>query len=220
MRNKYKNELLLILFPIASIIMTAVLYSIMPDQIPAGYTLKGMVSHYTDKSAIVFIIPVLSLFFYLYFLLVPIIDRQHDSYERFRRAYTIMRLTGTFALFLINAAYILNIFYPDRVELVIAFKAIIAVGLLFFGDKLPKVKRNHFIGVVNPWTLKSEIVWLKTQRFTGTLMFSFSIVLLILSFINLDWTNAVYMALILIIVLAPHIYSANTFYQKINPKRR
>jgi uncharacterized membrane protein len=214
MRNKLFKEIILAVFPLASVVITAALYGIMPGNIPSEYSLTGAVEDYTAKSFIVFLIPLLSVFLYLYFLIVPHLDRQHDSYERFRRAYGMLRLIGGAVLLLINAAYILNVFYPGRVELVIALKVIISVGLLFIGDRLPKVKRNHFIGYVNPWTIRSEAVWQKTMRFSGGLMFITAIVMLILSFINIAWVNAVYAAFMVSLLLVPHIYSANIFYQR------
>lgn len=214
MNSRIQREILLLLFPISSIIVTAILYSFMPEQIPASFTLLGNVASYTELSAVVFIVPVLSVFYYLYLLIVPMIDKERESYDRFKRAYNIMRLAGGAALAIINAIYILAIFYPNSIELFIALKVGIAVGLLFFGDRLPQVKRNHFIGVVNPWTLKSNYVWQVTQRFTGKLMFGTAIILLVLSFFNLLWVNAAYIAIVVSLLIAPHIYALNSFYVK------
>ncbi len=214
MNKKLEKELILILFPVTSILLTALLYGIMPDTIPVSFGLTGQVLKYTDKSAIVFLIPVLSLFFYLYMLIVPYIDKYRESYFRFSRAYNTIRLSGNAALLIINGIFILNIFFPNRIELIIAFKVGIAVGILLFGDRLPKIKRNCFVGVVNPWTLRSDYVWCKTQRFTGRLMFVAAIALLIMSFVNLNWVNAIYMSLVLALLIAPHIYSAKIFYEK------
>lgn len=216
MSKRIERELLLLLIPISSIILTAVLYALMPDKIPVSYALSGRVIGYADKSLAVFLLPVLSLFFYLYLLVVPKIDIVRDSYTRFERGYTIMRLSGGLALLVINALYVLNIFFPDRIEVIIAFKAIVAVGLMFFGDRLPQVKRNHFIGVVNPWTLRSNNVWMLTQRFTGKLLFGTGFVLFIFSFANMPFVNAAYIAILVGLMIAPHIYSVNKFYRKVD----
>ena len=132
-----------------------------------------------------------------------------------------MRLIVSVTLFLINSAYLLVIFYPHRMELFIAVKVILSVALMFIGDRLPKVKRNYFIGVVNPWTLRNAAVWSKTQRFTGRLVFYTSIIMLLLSFINLEWSNAVYFALIVFMIFVPHLYAAKAYFNKtINSDRR
>jgi hypothetical protein len=52
------------------------------------------------------------------------------------------------------------------------------------------------------------------MRFSGGLMFITAIVMLILSFINIGWVNAVYAAFMVSLLLVPHIYSANIFYQR------
>lgn len=215
MMNKSRlQEILLIVLPVLAIIITATLYSRMPNQIPANYALSGEVSKYTEKSFIVFLIPVLSLFYYLYFLIIPKIDLHKENYQVFRNAYNILRLAGGVFLFVANIVYLASIFHPNKSEWVIALKVFIAITLLFFGDRLPKIKRNHFLGVVNPWTLRSKVVWYKTQRFTGKFVVGIACMLLILSFFNYEWINAIYFSLLLVMIIMPHIYSVNKYFVK------
>lgn len=210
------QELILFMLPVLSIVITAVLYHRMPDKIPAGYALSGQVSQYTSKSLAIFIIPILSLLYYIYLLLVPRIDAKRDNYTVFQRPYNVFRFTGGSALLMINLIYIASIFYPNRSEWAIAFKVFLAVSLLFFGDRLPKVKKNHFIGVINPWTLRSNAVWHRTQRFTGKFIVITAIILLLISFISIEWVNAIYASLLLVLLILPHIYSANIYFVRKN----
>ena len=210
--KRARQEILLVSIPIVSIIFTAIIYAFLPDKVPASYHLSGQVASFSDKSPMIFLLPGLAVAMYLYFYIVPFIDPSRKSYEKFRDSYVKMRFYLEASLLIINLVYILSAYYPYSLELVIAVKVGVAVGLMLFGDRLPKIKPNYFIGVVDPWTLASPEVWGKTQRFTGKLMFIISFMLLVLSFISRDWSNAAYMALILVLLLAPHIYAGNAFY--------
>ena len=42
--------------------------------------------------------------------------------------------------------------------------------IALLGNVMGKVRRNFFVGIRTPWTLKDTRVWARTHRFTGRLM--------------------------------------------------
>ncbi len=61
----------------------------------------------------------------------------------------------------------------------------IALGSLFviLGYFLPQVPQNKFVGVRTKWSLKSDIVWQKSQRFAGIGMVICGFILIIFAIV-------------------------------------
>lgn len=83
--------------------------------------------------------------------------------------------------------------------------------LIIVGNYMPKVKQNYFLGIKLPWTYADEENWNKTHRFAGRLWVFGGIFMLANYFIGFE--SAV-LWVILVIVLAPSIYSWVYFLKK------
>lgn len=213
-KNKLFGEIIIFLLPVISLLSLIFVYKYLPNRVPISLDFKGNVDGFSSNKAILFALPILSFILYAYFMIMPRIDIQRENYKRFAKPYWIMRISWMFVMLVLNILYILQTFYPNKILIISAGKAMIALGILLFGDKLPKIKKNHFIGVVNPWTLRSDIVWQKTQRFTGKFMFGCALLMFVLAFINQVWSNALFISLIALIIVLPNVYSINNFYVK------
>jgi len=211
--NKKLNELILMLFPIMAFVVTAILYAKIPDMIPSGYNLEGLATGLSEKSFIVFLIPIVSLFIYFYFMIIPKIDIERVSYKKSSITYNRLRYLMAIGITIINVVYLINLFNIDNPIVFVALKATFAVILFLIGDRLPKIKRNFFIGVVNAWTVSDNIVWMRTHRFTGFLACTISLILFILAFINTIWSTALYCSLIFVLVVVPHIYALEHYHK-------
>jgi len=99
---------------------------------------------------------------------LPSADPLRRSFKAFRREYDglILLLLG---FFLLMQAMVLAWNLGARFE----FSRILApgVGLLcyYLGSIMPRMERNHFMGIRTPWTLSSDRVWRATHRHAGYL---------------------------------------------------
>lgn len=91
----------------------------------------------------------------------------------------------------------------------------VPLGIMFvvFGNYMPKCKQNHTIGVKVTWALRNEENWNKTHRFTGRLWVFGGFLLLATLLVPTENIMYVFFLLILIMAVAPVIYSY-VYYRK------
>jgi len=56
---------------------------------------------------------------------------------------------------------------------------LIGLFLFFFGNLMPKVPKNMFVGIRTPWTIANELVWERTHRLGGWLFVTGGIVMIL-----------------------------------------
>ena len=88
-----------------------------------------------------------------------------------------------------------------------AIPLLLGVLFLTIGNYLPKVVQNSTMGVRIYWTLHNEENWRKTHRFAGRLWVIGGVVMLLTVLLPIPWMFAVMLLDILVMVLAPVIYS-------------
>lgn len=148
----------------------------LPDEIPAHYGIDGVVDRWGSKYEC-FIFPFLTLPFGG-LMLGTAKAASMKVWEGTGSGRRAVLVSGVVGLLLFNA---LNYFFLytswAKVESLGNIPEIglrttfFVVGILFIvlGAMMPFVKRNHWFGVRTKWTLGSETVWRKTQRFGGIL---------------------------------------------------
>ncbi len=89
----------------------------------------------------------------------------------------------------------------------------IGFGLLFalLGNYMPKLPRNWFFGIRNPWTLSSETVWRKTQIFGGWLFVLSGLAIIVCSLLKINPFIPLFGALLVILPLAGILYPFRLF---------
>jgi len=129
---------------------------------------QGNVDGYLSKNIALFFIPVFSLFLWLLFLILPIIDPYKKNLAQFRPNFNIfIVLFFTFFAYL----YFLTIFWNLGFRFNLIRYLSPAFAVLFFdtGILISRSKRNWFIGIRTPWTLSSDKIWAKTHHLGGKL---------------------------------------------------
>lgn len=84
-----------------------------------------------------------------------------------------------------------------------------AMGLMFvfIGNYLPKCRYNHTLGIKLPWTFSSEENWNATHRFGGRVWMVGGVILTLSAFLPGEWSVAVMLLAIGILVVIPTVYS-------------
>lgn len=149
----------------------------------------------------IYLIPVLTLIFYVAFLVIPKIEVYQKNIEHFADQFWGFKVVFVFVMGVIYVATLLpNLGYWGATDPTLII--IPAIGLLFFyvGYMLNFTKRNYFIGIRTPWTLADEKIWEKTNKLAGQLFW----VCGILAFVSLIAPGDVR----LLIIIVPVIFVA------------
>ena len=91
------------------------------------------------------------------------------------------------------------------------------VGLLmaFLGNNMNSIKPNYFAGIRLPWTLSDDDNWRRTHRLAGKLWFAGGLMIVILGLlIPTHSFLPFFIAIILILVVIPAVYSYRIFRSK------
>ena len=117
--------------------------------------------------------------------------------------------------------YLLTVFWNIGTRFNMSQFVIPALGILFYyiGILAENAKRNWFIGIKNPWTLSSEVVWDKTHKIGGKL-FKFAGLTAFLGIIFPK--SAIFFVIIPVISVAVYtlIYSYFEYQKETNPSDR
>jgi uncharacterized membrane protein len=75
---------------------------------------------------------------------------------------------------------------------------------LLVGNWLPRVRPNFFVGIRTPWTISSDVVWRRTHRVAGRLLFASGLgSALALAVLPAGWSFPVVLLLATAALLAP-----------------
>ena len=208
-----KKDWYILLLILATLIFGLIVYPDLPEQVPRHWNIHGEVDGWMDKSFAVWFFPVLNLGLYALFLVLPQLDPRRENYRRFSRAYRIIRiLILLFMLLIYLVTLLVALGYPLQVDTFVRF----AVSLLFLllGNYMGKIKHNYFLGIRTPWTLANEEVWRITHRFAAPLWVGAGALGMALSFFRSPWSAYVFFGAIILVALAPAVYSY-LLYRKI-----
>ena len=195
-----------------AVILAIVGILIMPDTIPTHFGPSGEPDAWGSKFTVLLYPAILVL---VTVLAVPMIklDPKQDNYERFSKYYYNFFLG--FALFFLAM---------EAANIAIAIGAAINVGsiicfvtgvLMFFvGNMMPKIKQNFFFGIKTPWALTDEENWFKTHRLGGKTFAAGGIAIMIAAFIPGESKIWILLAVVLVMVFVPFVYSYVIFKNK------
>jgi len=202
--SKFRADIISLVFIAAALIVAAVLYPSLPEQIPTHWNAQGHVDGYMKKSIGVIIMPAMAVFTYIIMKLIPVISPKGFRTDKFSDVMGVLQVTlvgfmSIIAILVLLEARGLNVRINEMITA--------GVGLLFviIGNYLGKVRKNFFIGIRTPWTLASDEVWNRTHRIGGRLFMLSGVIIWIGTFsgVPLIWTVGVAVGLLLI----PVVYS-------------
>ncbi|MDD2646949.1 MAG: DUF1648 domain-containing protein [Patescibacteria group bacterium] len=165
MKTKLSN-LIFIIIILASIVVGVWAYSRLPSVIATHWNAAGQVDGYMSKFWGIFLTPIIMIFMFILYLVIPKIDPLKTNIASFGKYYNLFWIL--FEVFLLYI-YVLQLGWNFGWQFNFSVMIIPAFAFLwyFLGAFLPKAKRNWFFGIRNPWTLSSDVVWEKTHRLAG-----------------------------------------------------
>lgn len=138
----------------------------LPEQVPTHWGVSGEPDAWTARDRILptlLLMPTVSVGLIGLWFLLPWLSPEKFKIEPFRPTYDyIMFLVVVLFTYLhavILLAYTQQI--SDLVRWITGGSLLVLAGL---GNVLGKVQRNFWVGVRTPWTLASDVVWVRTHR--------------------------------------------------------
>ena len=175
------------------------LLSVMPDIVPIHYNFAGEVDRFGSKYK--FLIMTLITLVLTYILLST---AKNQGKKEQKNSEKILVLMAIYTVVLFSSMQFFfqykAINYTNKPLSLDALKFItIMIGLfqIVFGNIMPKLRRNSFIGLRTSWSMVNDDVWQKSQRFAGITSVIVGMIVIIGS-IFLTGTGSMILMLILI----------------------
>lgn len=163
-----KARLVAPLIILASFAVAGWFYPQMPEQIASHWGTDGQVNGTMSKFWGLFLMPFISVFIYLLFLVLPKIDPRGKNIRAFQPYFDnfiVVILGFLFYIFGLTIAWNLGYRFDFNILILPPF----AVLFFYIGVLIEHAKPNWFIGIRTPWTLESTMVWEKTHLLSGKL---------------------------------------------------
>jgi uncharacterized membrane protein len=162
----------LVLLAITTVV-TALMYSSLPETIPTHWNIRGEVDGYGGKWTL-FLFPAIMAGMLVLFYFLPALSPKHFEVDTFRSTYLYIMVLVV-ALFGYMDAVMLYVVHravakEPSIDLGRAFIAGLFLFFTLMGNVIGKVRRNFYIGVRVPWTLASDRVWNDTHRLAAWVM--------------------------------------------------
>lgn len=166
-----------------AILAGLLLWSRLPDPMPAHWNAAGEIDGYMSKFWGVFLIPIISIALAGLFLIIPNIDPLKANIAQFRSTFNWFIVV--FVVYMLYL-YALTLFAALGTSFNMTLMLLPAVGLLFIGIGylMNGAKRNFFIGIRTPWTLSSDTVWDETHKLGSKLFMLGGVVTILCAFLG------------------------------------
>ncbi len=183
------------------------------NQLPAT-----MVSHWggdgvadgtASKAFMVFGMPLILLALHWLILLVEALV---EKYTKPQNNKIVGMLYGTIpATSLVVHVFMYSVALGKDWNLFGLIPVFIGAMFLFIGNYLPKTTRNRTMGIKLRWTMGNDENWNKTHRVGGKIWFWGGLVIMVSALLPINFTIAVMMAMILVSIVVPTIYSYSIY---------
>jgi len=216
-KPSFKTEWFSLSLILLSLILAAYFYQNFPAVVPTHWGINGEANGFSGPLVAAILVPLMMIALYVIFLVMPYIDPRKDQYENFASIYHNFKdliIAFLFALYLLTGLSGLGY----KVD--ISFYLPIMVGVLFIviGLLMRKVKMNWFVGVRTPWTMSSEAVWEKTNKFSSWVFGVSGLVMAATVLVGAQIKIILFVVSIAFMVFALPIYSYIIFIKEKNKK--
>lgn len=214
MKKVNKTRIFMWILAIAPLVLVAMMYSRLPDEIPINWNLSNGEVAYGSKTTLwglAGISPILAAMF----MLLPTIDPRRQNYSKFRGFYDVFALVMMVFMLGLIGLTISEALNPGRISVSTSVTAAVGLLFVFIGNMMPKVKSNFFVGVKTPWALSNTEVWNQTHRLAGYLFFFGGILTIIAAFFLKDIPLLIVLLVVTAVAAIVPIIMSYIWYRKI-----
>lgn len=194
---------LLCLFPM---VLSALLYTRLPDQIAIHFDLQGKADGFASKPFAAFGLPLILAGLNIIVQLVLDSDPKKNNGQPLR--FLSKWIVACLSICIIPMTLFISLGYAIRIQ---TFAPVfVSIVFIITGNYLPKCKHNFTVGIRLPWTLASEENWNKTHRVAGW-VWTIGGMVLLLSSLTSFLPEVILFTVLPLLVAIPAIYSYNLF---------
>ena len=161
-----------------AILVSAISYPRLPDQVPTHWDIHGNVNDYSSKTLGLFLLPVLMFGIWALMRALPLIDPRHENYAKMRGAYELV-FNATLTLLLLVHVVAIGAMLGLPVSITRVIPALVGALFVVIGNMMPLVRPNWWFGIRTPWTLANDRVWARTHRLAGYCMTAGGVVIIV-----------------------------------------
>ena len=208
-----KNKKQLIITSIVCVlpmIVGAILYSRLPEQLPTHFDMKGNVDDYSSKAFVCFGLPIIMLLINLFVHIGINNDPKSEGANKI--AVGIGQWTApvtSIIISIVSFAPSLGVVLPETKTWIF----LVGILIIVLGNYLPKCRQNYTVGIKLPWTLNDVDNWNKTHRMAGVLWIICGILFSVSAFLG-KVGEGLMIAIIIIMVCVPAAYSYALYKKK------
>ena len=156
MKNKYSYKT----FVIALISLIVAVYTFIQanDEIIIHWDINGNADGYAPKEIILmlpFMIPLVDCFI----VWISNMDPRKNNMQKSASGIQVVRFIVAAILFVCTLLTCIETLYPKTLNIEVIVPCFVGIMIMIIGNILPKIRSNYTIGIRNPWTLHSDIVW-------------------------------------------------------------
>jgi len=199
------KDVIILLIALAPVIIGALMYNRLPEQLATHFDLRGNVNGSMSKPVFFGTMTLINLVIAILFKVVPGLDPKRANYAKFMDVYELLRFV--IVLFL-SGIFIVVLLFNKGYNISMNTVVYLSLGALWivFGNYMGRIRHNYFMGIRTPWTLSSEVVWRKTHRLAGPLWVLCGLVFFAGAFIGSASPYLLFGGIIISVVI-PIIYS-------------
>lgn len=192
-------------------LLMAVLYNWLPEQVPIHWNASGEVDNFAPKAVATFGLP---LFFALMNLIVHISMNTDPKKANASATFKLFAkwLVPVMSVVVMSVTAFISMGVAVPVQVIIP--AFVGVIIIICGNYLPKCRQNYTVGIKLPWTLNDETNWNKTHRLAGYLWILGGLLMIVSAFICF-WP--LFIVVLILLAVVPSVYSF-VLYNKNKPK--
>lgn len=215
MKKISKAQVAVWILALAPLVLTAVVYSRLPAQIPIHWGMNGEVE-YGDKWKL-WIVAGMSLLMAVMFYVQPLFDPKRRNYDKFSASYIGFQFVLMLFMLALTGICITEALRPGTVDVAMVICLVVSLMMVYLGNVMPKFRMNWFCGIKTPWTLSSESVWRRTHRVAGRLYFAAGVLGVIGAFVP---NNVVRFVMLLVPLMAASLVSTVLSYRWYRAEQR
>lgn len=201
MKKLSKLTVITTILTLLPIVLGAALYSRLPDTVVTHWGFNNEPNGWSPKWMACFGIPLIMAA--INFVLSVVADKEETAVKTSNTVMNIARWTvPVLSMLLVPMMLFSALGVPFDVEKIAS--AIVSLLLIVIGNYLPKCRRNKYVGIRLPWTLKSDENWDKTHRLSGYVWMLGGLIMVIVTWIGRPQITLI---VLLAIILIPTVYS-------------
>lgn len=215
MKNMKNGYWVIAALVLLSIVVTVVFISMMPDRVPMHYNAAGQVDRMGSKYE--------NLIFPGAMVIVGLsIILGRNTKEMKKNEEKVLLTTGIALLSCLNVLNVVLLwktltYEPGKMlELDVVKIVMVFLGALFvvMGNLMPKMRRNRLVGLRVSWTMKSDAVWQKSQRFSGITMVICGLLLLLAALLLPTEPAAIVMVVLFVLWIVVTLAVSYHYYRR------